>query len=137
MFSLCDYPIRRAPAWRMIVPHRKWLTSIRGEQIVFTGKAWRVRAKLKRLVQRRGGVCSDQVTTATTVLVRGESKAWAYGDFGLKEKKVAQLIRDGHNICLVHDFEIRKLLERGDAAGLEKLFAEAREARDRWLKSSS
>jgi prephenate dehydrogenase len=33
--------------------------------------------------------------------------------------------------------EIRKLLEKGDAAALEKLFAEAREARDRWLKSSS
>ena len=33
--------------------------------------------------------------------------------------------------------EIRKLLERGDAAGLEKLFAEARQARDQWLKSSS
>jgi prephenate dehydrogenase len=33
--------------------------------------------------------------------------------------------------------EIRKLLERGDGAALEKLFAEARDARDRWLKSSS
>jgi len=29
------------------------------------------------------------------------------------------------------------LLQSADAAGLEKLFAEAREARDRWLKSSS
>jgi prephenate dehydrogenase len=29
--------------------------------------------------------------------------------------------------------EIRKLLEQGDAAGLEKLFAEARAARGRWL----
>ena len=33
--------------------------------------------------------------------------------------------------------QIEKLLERGDGAALEKLFAEAREARDRWLKSSS
>src|SRR6185503_11673145 len=33
--------------------------------------------------------------------------------------------------------EVRKLLEKGDGAGMEKLFAEAREARDRWLKSSS
>ena len=30
-----------------------------------------------------------------------------------------------------------KLLQAADAAGLEKLFAEARDARDRWLKSSS
>jgi prephenate dehydrogenase len=32
---------------------------------------------------------------------------------------------------------VRKLIEAGDSAGLEKLFAEAREARNRWLKSSS
>jgi prephenate dehydrogenase len=31
---------------------------------------------------------------------------------------------------------IRKLLEAGDAAGLEKLFAEARAARDKWIASS-
>ena len=31
---------------------------------------------------------------------------------------------------------IRKMLESGDAAGLEKLFAEAREARDKWIQSS-
>jgi prephenate dehydrogenase len=31
---------------------------------------------------------------------------------------------------------IRKLLEHADAAGLEKLFAEAREARDKWIHSS-
>jgi len=33
--------------------------------------------------------------------------------------------------------ELKKLLEHGDAAALEKLFAEARQARDQWLKSSS
>ena len=32
---------------------------------------------------------------------------------------------------------VEKLLQASDAAALEKLFAEAREARDRWLKSSS
>jgi prephenate dehydrogenase len=32
---------------------------------------------------------------------------------------------------------MQKLLQAGDGAALEKLFAEAREARDRWLKSSS
>ena len=31
---------------------------------------------------------------------------------------------------------VRKLLEAGDAAGLEKLFAEARAARDKWIASS-
>jgi prephenate dehydrogenase len=32
---------------------------------------------------------------------------------------------------------MRKMLEAGDGAALEKLFAEAREARNRWLKSST
>lgn len=31
---------------------------------------------------------------------------------------------------------IRKLIQKGDAAGLEKLFAEARAARDKWIRSS-
>jgi prephenate dehydrogenase len=31
---------------------------------------------------------------------------------------------------------VKKLLEAGDAPGLEKLFAEAREARDKWIHSS-
>ena len=31
---------------------------------------------------------------------------------------------------------IRKLVEKGDAAGLEKLFAAAREARNKWIQSS-
>ena len=33
--------------------------------------------------------------------------------------------------------EVRSLLEKNDAAALEKLFTEARDARDKWLKSSS
>ena len=32
---------------------------------------------------------------------------------------------------------VQKLLDAGDGAALEKLFAEARQARDQWLKSSS
>jgi prephenate dehydrogenase len=32
---------------------------------------------------------------------------------------------------------VEKLLQAGDAKALEKLFTEARDARDRWLKSSS
>jgi hypothetical protein len=31
---------------------------------------------------------------------------------------------------------LQKLIETGDGAGLEKLFAEARAARDKWIHSS-
>ena len=45
---------------------------------------------------------------------------------------LGELTRYGEQLGLVE-----KLLQAGDGAGLEKLFAQAREARDRWLKSSS
>jgi len=89
---------------------RKWLTSIRGEHVAFTGKAWLIREELERAVRRRGGIPCG-VTGETTVLIRGESQAWAFGEYGLKEKKAAEWIRRGHDIRLVHDFEFQRLLE--------------------------
>jgi prephenate dehydrogenase len=32
--------------------------------------------------------------------------------------------------------QLKKLIEKGDGAALEKVFAEAREARNRWIRSS-
>jgi hypothetical protein len=98
---------------------RKWLTSVSDEHIAFTGKAWIRRKTLKRLVCRKGGiVTSGDVTSATTVLVRGDSSVWAYGDHGTKEKAVAQLIRRGASISVIPDTEFRELLEQGRRARL-------------------
>jgi hypothetical protein len=100
-----------------------WLTSIRGEHVAFTGKAWRLREELERAVRRRGGHPCPRVTGKTTVLVRGESQVWAFRKYGLKEKKAAELIRRGHEIRLVHDFEFRKLLEDGRHARVSDYIA--------------
>lgn len=95
-----------------------WLRNIRGEHIAFTGKAWLSRHELQRIVRRKGGVPSAgaEVTGATTVLVRGDSSVWAFGEYGTKERKAAELVRKGQSISLVHDSEFRKLLAGGRPA---------------------
>ena len=48
-----------------------------------------------------------------------------------RDRLLAELDRYGEKLQAV-----RRLLEAADGAGLEKLFAEAREARERWIQSS-
>jgi hypothetical protein len=59
---------------------------------------------------------NGHVTGDTTVLVRGDSSVWAFGDYGTKELKAAQLIRQGASISLVLDSEFRKLVDEGRPA---------------------
>ncbi len=97
---------------------RKWLTAIKGEHVAFTGQAWCTRAGLQRMVRRLGGTPTSggEVTGATTVLVRGSSSVWAYGDHGTKERRAAQLIREGRRVVVVNGSEFRKLVELGRPA---------------------
>lgn len=93
---------------------KKWLRSIRGEYVAFTGSAWLQRHELEHIVRSRGGIPTGgggKVTGDTTVLVRGDSSVWKYGKYGTKEQKAAQLVRQGAAISLVHDSEFRKLIE--------------------------
>ena len=73
---------------------------------------------MQRLVRRRGGIptAGAEVTRSTTVLVRGDSSVWAFGDYGTKESDAARFIRQGASIPLVHDSEFRKLVEQGHRA---------------------
>ena len=97
---------------------RKWIRSVRGEHVAFTGKAWLPRRELQRLVGRRDGKPTQdgEVTAATTVLVRGDSSRWAFGKYGTKEMHAARLIGKGASISLVHDSEFRNLLQNGKPA---------------------
>lgn len=94
---------------------RRRLKSIQGQHVAFTGKAWRFRSDLQREVRRQGGETSSHgsVNGKTTVLVRGD---WADEDYGVKERKAAQLIRKGQKIVVVFGSEFRKLLEAGQPA---------------------
>jgi len=91
----------------------KHLTTVAGEQVSFTGRAWRPRVELQEIVRGLGGKPTPRgdVTEDTTVLVRGACATWKYGDYGRKERRVANLVRRGRSIALVHDFEFQKLLE--------------------------
>jgi hypothetical protein len=53
------------------------------------------------------------VNGKSVVLVRGR---WANDDYGAKERKAVQLIRNGQEIAIVSDFEFLKLLEGGRPA---------------------
>jgi|ERR1700723_1999069 len=93
---------------------RKWLKDLRGERVAFTGGAWIPRLELFREVRRKGGISST--VTAATVLVKGTSLTWKYGDHGIKERQAAKLVRHGTSISLVHESEFRKLVEGGKPA---------------------
>lgn len=115
---------------------RRWLTNIRGEDVAFTGKAWCPRRELQRRVRRKGGRATQagDVTVGTTILVRGISPFWAYGDHGLKELRAAQLIRAGNRIKVIDDVEFRKLLEFGRPA---KISDRVSGQPSQWLDTSS
>ena len=111
---------------------RRWITTLSGEHVAFTGTAWLTRLQLQNLVRRRGGKASrdGNVTRETTILVRGRSGAWFYGDHGTKEQRAAELIRQGQRISVVHDFEFQKLVEgRGRAKVLDRVAGQPAE----WL----
>jgi len=97
---------------------KTWLRSLHGEHVAFTGTAWLNRSELQRIVRGLGGFPTSgaKVTGNTTVLVRGDSSVWAFGDYGTKERHVARLVSKGAAISLVHDSEFRKLVEYGRPA---------------------
>ena len=92
---------------------RRWIRSLRGERIALTGALWLPRAEVQDQVRQRGGFSvGANVTGDTTVLVKGESERWKYGDYGIKERRAAQLIRKGVFISLLNEAEFRKLMEK-------------------------
>ena len=91
----------------------KYIRTLVEECVAFTGRAWRPRSEIRSLVRRMGGSTTPRyaVTDETTILVRGNCSVWKYGDFGKKEQRAADLLKRGHSVALVHDFEFRKLVE--------------------------
>ena len=81
------------------------------------GAAW-LRRSVQRLVRRQGGspTAGARVNGATTLLVRGDSSVWAFGDHGTKENQAARLLSLGTPISMVYDGEFRRLIEEGKPA---------------------
>jgi hypothetical protein len=81
----------------------KWLTTVKGQNIAFTGQAWRPRAQIQARVRQLGGTAPShgKVTAETTMLVRGNSSQWLNGDVGVKELDAAQAILRGQPLVVV------------------------------------
>jgi hypothetical protein len=99
---------------------KKRLTNIKGQHVAFTGFLWCDRSEFQRKLKRAGAIPTPKgrVNRDTTVLVRGKSGVWKFGDHGLKENNAAEQIRAGQQIAVVQDSEFQKLLEHGRPAKL-------------------
>jgi len=97
---------------------RKWLSGVRGEHVAITGRVWLWQHEVQGLIRRAGGFPTPRgdVTTKTTVLVRGDSSQFKFGEYGTKERDAARRISRGASIALVHDSDFRDLLEHGKPA---------------------
>lgn len=93
---------------------RTRITSIKGEHVAFTGRAWKLRKDLCEEVERQGGRTSGgSLSGKSTILVRGR---WQENEAGEKERRAADMIRHGSGISVVTEEEFKKLLERGRPA---------------------
>jgi hypothetical protein len=93
---------------------RTRITSIKGEHVAFTGRAWKLRKDLCKEVELQGGRTSGgSLTSKCTILVRGR---WQENEAGEKERRAAEMIRHGSGISVVTAEEFQKLLERGRRA---------------------
>jgi hypothetical protein len=82
----------------------EWVYDLRGKEVVFTGAIEGYsEAELTEIALKMGAIrVKDWVTKSSTdVLVRGWSTHWKYGNFGKKEKQVAEMQRAGHHIQII------------------------------------
>jgi hypothetical protein len=84
----------------------EWVFDLVGKEVVFTGDIeGYTEEDLSEIAMQLGASrVKDWVNKSTTdVLVRGWSNRWKYGDFGKKEKQVAELQATGHRIRIIDE----------------------------------
>lgn len=82
----------------------EWVYDLKGKEVVFTGRVESYsEPELTEIALKMGAArVKDWVNKSSTdVLVRGWSTHWKYGNYGTKEKQVAELQRSGHNIQII------------------------------------
>ncbi|RXR27934.1 hypothetical protein EQW78_04670 [Oerskovia turbata] len=91
--------------------------TLKGKEIVFTGRSPEGRAELSRLALAAGAQrVSADVNQTTSIFVRGEhNPAWSHGNFGKREELVADLQRRGFGIRIISLDGFRALV-RGESA---------------------
>lgn len=82
----------------------EWVYDLKGKEVVFTGKFdGYVKADLAKIARHLGArnVSGWVNQSSTDILVRGWSPQWKYGDYGDREKQVADMQAYGHRIQLI------------------------------------
>ena len=105
---------------------KKWLTSVEGKSVAFTGwLSWNTQKELQRAIIRLRATPTTRgrVSSGTDVLVRGNSSMWSHDDYGNKEQRAAELIRSGKNLVVVSDSEFRNLVEHTGWARISDVVA--------------
>lgn len=88
--------------------------SLKKHVVVFTGSLPEMtQGEAQTEVARRGGNTNDHVTSQTTMLVRGQSPLWLFREYGTKEEKVAEYVRNGFDIVVVDVNDFLKFLRLG------------------------
>ncbi|MEQ7739428.1 hypothetical protein, partial [Escherichia coli] len=83
----------------------EWVYDLQGKEVAFTGKfEGYVKADLGKIALALGARrVSPSVNLSTDVLVRGWSPQWKYGDYGDRERQVADMQSYGHRIQLINE----------------------------------
>ena len=71
------------------------------------------RKELQSKIQDLGGIPTNNVSSKTDYLVVGDNgnPAWAFACYGRKVEKAVNLRKDGHQIMLIHEFDLNDVIE--------------------------
>ena len=71
------------------------------------------RKDIQNLISDLGGIPINIVTKQTDYLIVGDNgnPAWAFACYGRKVEKALSLRKEGHTICLVHEFDFMDAIE--------------------------
>lgn len=71
------------------------------------------RSEVEKLIIDFGGIPSKRITKKTDYLIVGDNgnPAWAFSCYGRKVEKALELRKEGHQICLVHEFDFMDKIE--------------------------
>lgn len=71
------------------------------------------RAELENLISDLGGIPTKSVTKKTDYLIVGDNgnQSWAFACYGRKVEKALEMRKAGHQICLVHEYDLMDAIE--------------------------
>ncbi|MET3731623.1 BRCT domain-containing protein [Moheibacter stercoris] len=71
------------------------------------------RSGLQKAIQEKGGIAVNTISRKTDYLIIGDNNnaCWAYSCYGRKVEKALDLRKSGHQIILVHEYDVFDALE--------------------------